>query len=159
MSTLILIEFLNCILKSNNAPAYKLNPDSNLKPDLKVPPSRREAERSLAQTASNMETHTRTHTHTQTTPLPPHRHYTPKRPPNSSVFFTQHWPPPSSSSSLPGWHVKTVIFRHTSPAVCWLFPWCRGDSERASGEQGAGLASSPASLRLLMQQQPAWPPG
>lgn len=50
-----------------------------------------------------------------------------------------HSPPLSSGSSshLPGWHVKTVIFRHTSPAVCWLSPWCWGDRERVSGEQGA----------------------
>ena len=85
----------------------------------------------------------------QTALLPPRWNYTPTRPPNSSVFSTKHWPP-LSSSSLPGWHVKTVIFRHTSSAVSWLCPWCRRDSERVSGEQGARLASSPASLRLLM---------
>lgn len=56
-----------------------------------------------------------------------------------------HSPPLSRSSShLPGWHVKTVIFRHTSPAVCWLSPRCCGDRERVSGEQGA--QPSPALL-------------
>lgn len=43
-----------------------------------------------------------------------------------------------------------LIFRHTSPAVCWLFRRCCGEGEQVSSEQGARLASSPASPRLLM---------
>lgn len=79
--------------------------------------------------------YTNTHTHTyfasthmqqRVLPIPLSSSHT-RSPPLSS----------GSGSHLPGWHVKTVIFRHTSPAVCWLSPRCWGDRERVSGEQGA----------------------
>lgn len=105
----------------------------------------RKAHRSLTQTldkssGKHMSSHTTSLCHT-------HRHYT-QRPPIPTVFFTQHWPPPNSSRGcLTGWHVKTVIFRHTSPAVCWLFSWYHGDRkgrERAANKV-RGHSSSPNS--------------
>lgn len=133
--------------KSDNKLTYKLNLDSKSKPALKIAPSRRKAKKDLPFKHGHKYKNTHTHHPFASTGAL----YTKT---SSQFLCLLH-----TALAPTEQHVKTVIFRHTSPAVCWLFPWCRGDSEQGSGEQGARLASSPASLRLLMQQQPAWPPG
>lgn len=97
--------------------------------------------------SSSLKTRTEVPESIGTTPIPiypPHGHYTQ----TSSLFhcLLHTALAPTCSRSLTGWHVKTVIFRHTYPAVCWLFSWYHGDSKRVSGEQGAGLGISSDSL-------------